>query len=100
LLPTDTPAAPIISAGRKGRKPGSGSFDDTDGLRRVLDLLADNRAKSLNEAAGKVANVGPVLGQSIGAYQLRLRRKFRQRYGTDPPARQTWADVRAGLVAN
>jgi hypothetical protein len=75
-----------------GRKPGSGSIDDETALRRMLKLLATGKHPSVFAAAREVA-VERMPHQSADADVDRLRRKFRKRWGTDPPEGQTWADV-------
>ena len=75
-----------------GRKLGSGSVDDETALQRMLKLLAAGKRPSVLAAARKVAAEGKP-HQSVDADVSRLRRKFRQRWGTNPPEGKTWADV-------
>jgi hypothetical protein len=48
VAPVEAPArsAKTLLRGRRGRKPGSGSIDDEDRLRRMLQLLATGEARS------------------------------------------------------
>jgi hypothetical protein len=82
-------------AGRRGRKPGSGSIDDTQLLHRMLRLLAKEDARSVYAAAKAVAPT--IAGQSRDAIVYRLRKKFKAIFGTSPPAGKTWFDVEREL---
>jgi hypothetical protein len=86
---TATPPAP----GRRGRKPGSGSIDDTEQILAMLHLLAAGKTRSVHDAAGKAAEMKVGSHQSRGAVIGRLRRKFTKEYGTEPPSGQKWRDV-------
>jgi hypothetical protein len=87
------------NAGRRGRKKGSGTKDDTASLRAMLDLLADGSAPSVTAAAGSFvkSKMDVQTGDSETSAQnwiTRLRRKFAAIYGTEPPLEKTWDDVR------
>jgi len=80
--------------GRRGRKPGSGSFDDAAALLEMLRLLASDKAKSVHAAARCVA--GGDMAKRTGSEESavnRLRRKFAARFGTQPPSGKTWSDI-------
>jgi hypothetical protein len=81
------------AAGKVGRKPGSGAFDDEDALRRMLEILAQHEAPSVFAAAGMVAKAGGIKGASFESIKHRLARKFSKRYGTEPPSGKTWSDI-------
>jgi hypothetical protein len=94
--------APIIgqTQRRGGRKKGSGSIDDTERVRAMLSLLASGQARSVHEAARKVAERMVGSSQSREADTARLRLKFAKDHGTEAPAGMTWADVAGELNAN
>jgi hypothetical protein len=83
--------------GRRGRRKGSGEIDDTAPIGEMLRLLASGEAKTVWEAAGKVAGSAP--GQSLDATRRRIYRKFCDLYGTDPPQGKTWSDIECELNA-
>jgi hypothetical protein len=85
--------------GRPGRKRGSGSVDDEAALRRMLGLLAKGEEPSVLAAARTVAHAAKS-NQSVEADVARLRKKFAERWGTEPPPRKKWADVARDLDAN
>jgi hypothetical protein len=84
-----TPVRPA-SRGRGGRRPGSGSIDDTELLREMLRLLAEG-ALSANAAAVVVARSSH--GQSPGAVKERIYKKFRREIGVDLPQGKRWSDI-------
>jgi hypothetical protein len=90
------PRQPTIGAsvarGRRGCKAGSGEIDDEPKLQEMLGLLAAEKATSVYNAARKVAALH-FAEQNRPAATDRLRRKFRLRWGTEPPEGKTWADV-------
>jgi hypothetical protein len=100
-VPCDAPAqnAREPSRGRPGRKPRSGSIDDEAALRRMLHLLAAGNEASVLAAAKAVATERKP-NQSVEADIARLRRKFANRWGTEPPPGKTWADVERELKTN
>jgi hypothetical protein len=79
------------SRGHGGRREGSGAFDDTAPITEMLQLLASEKATSAWDAATKVAKSMP--SHSLEATTSRIYRKFRDRYGTDPPPGKTWSDI-------
>jgi hypothetical protein len=79
------------SRGRGGRRKGSGALDDTALLAKILQLLASDKATSVWDAAGMVAESMP--GHAPEATRKRIYRKFCHQYGTDPPAGKTWSDI-------
>jgi hypothetical protein len=83
------------SQGRGGRRKGSGTIDDTAPIAEMLRLLALGEAKTVWDAAGKVAGSAP--GQSFEAARRRISRKFRDQNGTDPPQEKTWSDIEREL---
>ena len=87
--------------GRRGRKPGSGSFDDDQALREMLQLLGDNKAASVNAAARQIVTSGKVkkTGTDESAAK-RLGEKFASRFGREPPRCKTWTDVALKLQSN
>jgi hypothetical protein len=85
--------------GRAGRKPGSGSIDDLNALRKMLSLLAAGKVSSVHAAANAVAPSNTP-NQSLPADIARLRRKFAKRWGTGPPRGKTWTDVERELNTN
>ncbi len=95
---TSRPGAKGI--GRSGRKKGSGSIDDTEALQLMLHLLASGQANSVHDAARKVPDSIMGSSQSQAADISRLRRKFANDHGTEPPTGKTWADVAGELNAN
>jgi hypothetical protein len=100
LTPASDASKRRAAKGRRGRKKGSGSIDDTEKLRAMLHLLASREAASVYDAARKVAqaSVGP--RQSQTADVSRLRGKFAEAYGTTPPCGKSWADYAAELNPN
>jgi hypothetical protein len=95
-VPVPAPVAP--PKGRPGRKPGSGSFDDDHALQEMLQLLASNKAASVNAAAHQIVNSGKVkkTGGDASAAR-RLGQKFAAKFGTEPPLGKTWTDVASEL---
>jgi hypothetical protein len=93
------PALRRAPPGHGGRKKGSGSKDDDATLREMLHLLANEQARSVYHASGKVATLAGK-SHSRDADRARLRRKFRDKYGTEPPAGKTWRDVAHELNMN
>ena len=89
-----------VSPGRGGRKKGSGSINDAERIRAMLCLLAGRQANSVHQAARKIAQSMKEPIQSRDADVSRLRSKFANDHGTEPPAGRTWADVAAELNAN
>lgn len=81
------------AAGKGGRKPRSGTIDDEDALRRMLEILAQGEAPSVFAAAGIVTKVGGLEGASVESIRRRLSRKFTERYGTEPPSGRVWSDI-------
>jgi len=80
--------------GRRGRKPGSGSFDDDQALQEMLQLLGDNRAAFVNAVAQAVVAAGKATKTGTDSSVAgRLRRKFASGIGTKPPEGKTWTDV-------
>jgi hypothetical protein len=96
--PTAAEAHPV-PRGRPGRKPGSGSIDDEEALRKMVKLLAAGEARSVLAASERVAGEGKPI-QSHAANMGRLRRKFAKRWGTDPPEGKTWAEFDQELNTN
>ena len=92
------PDAVAPKKGRRGRKPGSGSFDDGEALREMLQLLAIGEAASMNAAARHVAPLDTVrkTGTEESAAR-RLGKKFADKYGTDLPSGKTWSDIAGEL---
>jgi hypothetical protein len=92
------PDAVAPKKGRRGRKPGSGSFDDGEALREMLQLLAIGEAASINAAARHVAPLDTVrkTGTEESAAR-RLGKKFADKYGTDLPSGKTWSDIEGEL---
>jgi hypothetical protein len=90
---------PGATAGRRGRKPGSGEIDDEDNIKKILRLLATGAAPSVYAAARQVVRELPGM-QSIDSAQRRLSRKFCKRFGTDPPPERSWVDVERELNSN
>ena len=92
------PDAVAPKKGRRGRKPGSGSFDDEEALLEMLRLLASNKAKSVHAATRCVVTSG--MAKRIGSEESvvnRLRNKFAARFGTQPPSGKTWGDIAVEL---
>jgi hypothetical protein len=88
------PDAVAPEKGRRGRKLGSGSFDDDQAMREMLRLLAGNEAASVNAAAGRVvASRVAIITGTDGSAVRRLRAKFAARFGTEPPPGKTWSDI-------
>jgi hypothetical protein len=85
-------SASEVSKSKRGRKPGSGTMDDSAALRRMLHLLATGTAPSVLAAAKTVA-AEKRPSHSADADIARLRKKFATRWRTEPPQGQTWADV-------
>jgi hypothetical protein len=84
---------------RCGRKHGSGQIDDELALREMLDNLATGKCPSVYAAAKAVAARGEPR-HSTDADIKRRYRKFRDRWGTEPAAGKTWADVAHQLHRN
>lgn len=85
--------------GRRGRKKGSGTKDDSISLRAMLDLLVDGGAPSVTAASASFVKSKMDLHEgdnetSAQSWIARLRRKFAGKYGTEPPPGKTWDDVR------
>jgi hypothetical protein len=96
-----TPDAVAPQKGRRGRSPGSGSFDDAEALAEMLRLLASNKVKSVHAAARNV--VAEDLARSTSSEKStvsRLRGKFATQFGTRPPPGKTWSDVAVELQSN
>jgi hypothetical protein len=74
---------------------GSGEIDDTAPIAKMLQLLADEEARNVHDAAAQVAK--SMAGHSLGANKKRIYGKFRSRYGTDPPEGKTWMDIQHEL---
>jgi hypothetical protein len=85
---------------RSGRKKGSGSIDDTERLQLMMRFLATEQARSVHDAACKVADSTAGSSQSRAAEITRIRTKFAKAHGTEPPTGKTWADVEAQLKDN
>jgi hypothetical protein len=86
--------AAVPEKGRRGRKPGSGSFDDEKALHEMLRLLGGNEAPSVHAAAQLVVTSGvAIIISSKDSAASRLRRKFAARFGTQPPQGKTWSDI-------
>jgi hypothetical protein len=81
----------LVSRGGGGRRKGSGEIDDSARLVKMISLLASGEAKSVHEAAGKVAESIP--GHSLKATKTRIFKKFRLQLGTDLPQGKTWRDI-------
>jgi len=77
--------------GKRGRKPGSGSLDDSIWLHKMLERLAQGAATTAHAAAALLSLEAP--GQSPTSTQARLERKFIRRFGDHPPPYKTWNDV-------
>lgn len=69
---------------RRGRKPGSGSFEHTDEpfLMKMHELMKSGSAKSADDAARQVATSAP--GASLNSTRTRLAKRYRKRF---PPER-------------
>jgi hypothetical protein len=104
LVPPDTGAtvvaksSPAPQRSRRGRTPGAGAIDDSATLRRMLELLAAGEALSVHAAAVIVADTAAK--HTRPALIGRLRRKFADTWGTEPPRGKTWADFARELHAN
>jgi hypothetical protein len=98
----ETAAKPLLSSppkGAPGRKPGSGAIDDEECLRQMLELLAaGGKAPSVHAAAKAVAATAPE--HTRDTLVSRLRKKFANRWGTEPPPPKTWADIARELASN
>jgi hypothetical protein len=95
--PASHPATPSKpTPGSPGRRRKSGSINDEQDLRRMLEMLADGLVPSVLAAARAVASQRPP-AHSIRSYIERLRKKFAAQWGTEPPAGKTWGDVRDDL---
>jgi hypothetical protein len=79
------------SRGRGGRRVNSGARDDAAPIAKMLQLLASEKATSVWDAATKVAK--SMQGHALEANTRRIYRKFRERYGTDPPPGKIWSDI-------
>jgi hypothetical protein len=95
----EIPAPPVVEGvapkkGRRGRKLGSGSFDDKQAMSEMLRLLASNKAVSVNAAAAGVvaSRIAITTGTDESAVR-RLRAKFAARFGTELPPSKTWSDI-------
>jgi hypothetical protein len=75
---------------RRGRRK---EYDDGERHTAMLDLLAEEKAITLNDAATQIAELGRI-GARREADIDRLRKGFKGCYGAAPPEGQTWADVR------
>jgi hypothetical protein len=84
---------------RRGRKQGSGAFDDTALLLKMLSLLAAGNAPSSFAAARQVV-ADLSVSHSPESAQRRLSRKFNKHYGSTPPSGKTWTDVERELNSN
>jgi hypothetical protein len=102
LLPVAKPTSGTSGRkpGKRGRKTGSGSIDDSGRLRAMLRFLAAGVAPSVLDAARRVAESIMESSQSREADTARLRGKFAKYHGTEPPTGKTWADVEAELKDN
>jgi hypothetical protein len=74
----DIVAEPAVSTrtkrtGSRGRKSGSGSFDDSEPIREMLRLLADEKAVSVNAAAKCVVALGRAKLTGSAASAVRRR---------------------------
>jgi hypothetical protein len=83
--PAPTPY-PVENTGRRGRRQGSGSINDTQRITDMLQLLADGEATSVWAAAGQYSG-------GCESTQRRLHRKFKERWGLEPPQGETWNDI-------
>jgi hypothetical protein len=65
---------------RRGRKPGSGSFEHTDEpfLMKMHELMKNGSAKSADDAARQVATSAP--GASFDSTRTRLAKRYRKRF--------------------
>jgi hypothetical protein len=99
-LPGPPPNKVDAAQRRGGRKRGSGAIEDTPRLLDMLDLLDKGQARSVHDAACKIAKSMVETSQSRVADISRLRGKFARAYGTEPPAGKTWGDVAAELKGN
>lgn len=68
---------------RRGRKPGSGSFEHTDRpfLREMHGLMETRAATSVEYAAGQVAERAP--GASFESKRTRLAKRYRKLYSSE-----------------
>jgi hypothetical protein len=98
VVPEPPSDAAVPEKGRRGRKSGSGSFDDEKPLREMLRLLANGQTVSVNAAALQVAPSNTVrkTGTEESAAR-RLGKKFSDKYGTDLPSGKTWSDIAGEL---
>lgn len=94
-------AAAVSSPRRRGRKPGSGKFDDIPALQEMVRLLAHGTPSRWAATAKVVEMKGMVTfhGAKDNA-RRRLNRKFFALFGNAPPAGKTWADVEFELNSN
>jgi hypothetical protein len=92
-----TPAAnvmlPLPAISQKGRKSGSRSIDEKERLKKMLTLLAEGKACSVNDAANQVAHSMPLRSFSQKADAERIRKKFTKCFGTAPSPGLSWAAV-------
>jgi hypothetical protein len=96
---SEIPAPPVPEGvepkkGRRGRKSGSGSFDDDQALREMLRLLANDKVASAHAAARRVvaSGVGKITSSAESTVK-RLRGKFATRFGTQPSPGKIWSDI-------
>jgi hypothetical protein len=88
------PDAATPNMGRRGRKPGSGSFEDDHAVQRMLCFLAKGEASSVHAAARRTVASGDVKGTGTEESAVtRLRRKFTSKFGTEPGVGKTWSDI-------
>jgi hypothetical protein len=80
----------------RGRKPGSGAFNDDALIREMLHQLAVGAAPSVYAAADQVVDRAHSTG-SRDSTRRRLARKFGKRFGTKPPEGKIWKDVEQKL---
>ena len=66
----------------------------------MMRFLATEQARSVHDAACKVADSTGGSSQSRTAEITRIRTKFAKAHGTEPPTGNTWADVEAELKDN
>jgi hypothetical protein len=88
----------VRPSGRRGRKPGQGSINDSNAMEEMLTLLTTRAAVSVSAAAREAAQLSP--GNSHTSTARRLRGKFSRLHGTQPPVGSTWADVWGAIVGD